>query len=81
MTDYLWNKYQRNTVYFHQALINLLYSLKRLGKGNEDIEFFDHMLLEELNYNQFVAFLNYREIFQTITKITIMGNYFINPRP
>lgn len=41
VTDYLWNKYQRNTVYFHQALINLLYSLKRLGKGNEDVQFFD----------------------------------------
>lgn len=87
VTDYLWNKYQRNTVasflpkvYFHQALINLLYSLKRLGKGNEDVTFFDRMLVEEFNFNQFISFLNYREIFQTITKITIMGSRLL-PRP
>ena len=72
--DFMWHKYQKNTVYFHQGLINLLYSLKRLTRGNEDVVFFDKMVLEELNFNQFLSFLIYREIFQTVTKITIVGS-------
>lgn len=74
VNDYLWHKYQKNTVYFHQALINLLYSLKKLSDGNEDVVFFDNMLTEEFNFNQFVSFLLFREIFQTITKITIIDH-------
>jgi hypothetical protein len=72
--DFMWHKYQKNTVYFHQGLINLLYSLKRLTRGNEDVAFFDKMVLEEFNFNQFLSFLIYREIFQTVTKITIVGS-------
>ena len=73
-TDFLWNKYQRNATYFHQALVNILYSLKRLYKGNEDVVFFDALLREQFNFNQYVSFLAFREIFQSTTKITIMGS-------
>lgn len=73
MSDFLWAKYQKNTNYFHQALINILYSISKLSTGNEDIIFFQRLLLEEFNLNQFVGFLCLREIFQTVTKLTIMG--------
>lgn len=73
VSDFLWTKYQKNTNYFHQALINILYSVSRLSAGNEDIIFFQKLLLEELNLNQFVGFLCLREIFQSVTKLTIMG--------
>ena len=66
-----------NQVYYHQALINQLYSLKRLGTANEDIEFFDSMLTERYIFDQFVAFLTFREIFQSVTKITIMGRFYL----
>lgn len=72
--DFMWHKYQKNTVYFHQGLINLLYSLKRLTRGNEDVVFFDKMVLDEFNFNQFLSFLIYREVFQTVTKVTIIGS-------
>lgn len=73
VSDFLWTKYQKNTNYFHQALINILYSVSRLSTGNDDIICFQRLLLEELNLNQFVGFLCLREIFQSVTKLTIMG--------
>lgn len=65
-------------MYYHQALINLLYSLQKLKNGNEDVQFFDDFLTGRLSFDQFVAFLNFREIFQSVTKITIMGSSDIN---
>jgi hypothetical protein len=73
VSDYMWTKYQRNTAYYHQALINLLYSAKKLTKGNEDVVLFDKFLLDQVSFPQFVSFLTLREIFQNITKLTIMG--------
>jgi hypothetical protein len=48
--------------------------LQKLKAGNEDIEFFDNFLSQKFNFSQFVAFLVFREIFQSVTKITIMGS-------
>lgn len=81
IADYLWHKYQRNSVsvgmtqvYYHQAIINLLYSVNRLGQSNDDIAMFDSLIVGRYTFDQFVAFLTYREIFQSITKMTIFGN-------
>lgn len=75
--DYLWNKYDQNQAHFHQALINLLYSVQKLKGTNEDIGFFDTFLIEEKSNIQFFTFLLLREIFQNITKIHIFCNLFL----
>ena len=72
VSEYLWSKYQKNAIYYHQALINMLYSLQKL-KGNEDIDLFDTFLMSRYNYYQFVSFVAYREIFQNVAKIIIFG--------
>lgn len=74
VTDFLWNKYEQNQAHFHQALINLLYSVEKLKASNEDISFFDTFLVEERTAKHFFIFLLLREIFQNITKIHIFYN-------
>lgn len=59
-------------MYYHQGLINLLYSVKKLN-NNEDLLMFDRFVLEQYSFDQFVSFLTYREIFQSLTKIIIFG--------
>lgn len=59
-------------VYYHQGLINLLYSVKKLN-NNEDLLMFDRFVQEQYSFQQFVSFLTYREIFQSLTKIIIFG--------
>lgn len=59
-------------VYYHQGLINLLYSVKKLN-NNEDLLMFDRFVHEQYSFQQFVSFLTYREIFQSLTKIIIFG--------
>lgn len=76
LNDFLLQKYRKNTSYHHQALINLLYSLAKLRQNNPDIDFLHRLIVEELGWEQFVAFLVLREIFQTVTKISIIGKLY-----
>ena len=68
----MWYSNYLRQVYYHQGLINLLYSVKKLN-NNEDLLMFDRFVQEQYSFQQFVSFLTYREIFQSLTKIIIFG--------